>query len=138
MRELVPDDFYKILKDVEARRCNDCHNKPQKREGWFNWANRARKLNNAPQALPLESFLRWEKPELNNFMLAPLAKSAGGTEMNGKFVFADKNDPDYQKLLRAFDKVIELQKTQPRMDWPGAKEVRVDGHSELYENLCTP
>lgn len=138
MRELVPEGFYDILKDVEARRCARCHNKPQKREGWFNWANKTRKLNNAPQALPLEPFLRWEKPELNNFMLAPLAEAAGGTPMGGHGVFADKNDPDYQKMLHAFDDVKALQKTQPRMDWPGAKEVRVEGHSPLYECLDMP
>lgn len=42
-----------------------------------------------------------------SFMLAPLAKSAGGTERCGRAVFKDQTDPDYQKLLRAFDPIHE-------------------------------
>ena len=56
------------------------------------------------------------KPENNSFLLAPLAKSAGGTEACGKAVFATKNDPDYQKILATFRPVEELLKQMPRMD----------------------
>ena len=71
-------------------------------------------------------------------MLAPLPKSEGGTGKCGRAIFADKNDPDYQKLLRAFDAEKELLKLRPRMDMPNAKEIRVEGHSKLYENIDTP
>ena len=127
MRELVPKNFDATLKDVAERRCVSCHTKPIPSTGWFAWCD-----SKKPRTLPLKFYLRWEQPELNNFMLAPLAKSAGGTEQCGKVIFQDKNDPDYQKLLHAFDAIHELVKEIPRMDMPGAKEVRGSHHSLLY------
>lgn len=145
MRELVPEGFESTLADVAKRRCIECHSTPVETiGGWFSW-NRKKKsgelLNNLdPSArnLPLDFYLRWEKPELNNFMLAPLAKSAGGTETCGMAVFEDTSDPDYQLLLRAFDEIHERVAKIPRMDMPGAKEIRSDKHSPLYECLEQP
>ena len=128
MRELVPKDFDATLTDVANRRCISCHTIPLTTPGWFSWIK-----NNNKRTLPLKLYLRWEKPELNNFMLAPLAKSAGGTEQCGSIIFNDKTDPDYQKLLNAFDPIHELVKEVPRNDMPGAKEIRSQGHSKLYQ-----
>jgi hypothetical protein len=141
MRELVPKNFEAVLADVAERRCVSCHSKPVNGlEGWFSWnapRGRRAKQKTAPKRsalnLPLKFYLRWEKPELNNFMLAPLAKSAGGTETCGMAVFKDASDPDYQKLLRAFDSINQRVKKAPRMDMPGAKEIRTRKHSELYQ-----
>jgi hypothetical protein len=58
------------------------------------------------------------KPENNNFMLAPLAKAAGGTELCGRAVFESKEDPDYQKLLETFLPIQELLRKRPRADMP--------------------
>ena len=58
--------------------------------------------------------------ENNAFLLAPLAKSAGGTEQCGKAVFADKNDPDYQKLLGLFEPITRALSENPRQDMPGS------------------
>ena len=60
------------------------------------------------------------KPENNSFLLAPLAKAAGGSEKCGKAIFADKNDPDYKAIIKTFDPVIKLYTDTPRMDMPGA------------------
>ena len=127
MRELVPKDFDATLRDVAERRCVSCHTQPIPTTGWFAWCE-----NKKPRTLPLKFYLRWEQPELNNFMLAPLAKSAGGTEQCGKVIFQDKNDPDYQKLLHAFDAIRKMVKEIPRMDMPGAQEIRGSHHSSLY------
>ena len=55
-------------------------------------------------------------PEKNSFLLAPLAKAAGGTQKCGKPVFASTADPDYQKILRTFDPIHVLLKQRPRAD----------------------
>ena len=56
------------------------------------------------------------KPENNNFLLAPLAKTAGGTQKCGKAVFASKDDPDYRKILKTFEPIHKLLKERPRAD----------------------
>ena len=89
-----------LLADVAARRCAECH---------------------AGGKYPREVWTRITKPELNRFRLAPLAKTAGGTGACGKAIFSDANDPDYQKILRAFDTVIAMLKDRPRDDMPGSK-----------------
>jgi hypothetical protein len=149
MRELVPENFESTLADVVQRRCIECHTKRVKNAGgWFSWNNnhpkqkkknkKQKKHFSAAHNLPLKFYLRWEKPELNNFMLAPLAKSAGGTEKCGKAIFKSTDDPDYQLLLKAFDKIHQMVKKTPRMDMPGAKEVRTSKHSKLYSCQDTP
>ena len=59
------------------------------------------------------------KPENNSFLLAPLARAAGGTETCGKAIFATKNDPDYQEILAVFVPVQDLLNRLPRADMPG-------------------
>jgi len=68
--------------------------------------------------IPRTFYIRVEKPELNNFLLAPLAKSAGGSETCSKPIFASKDDPDYQAILKTFEPIRQTMKDQPRDDMP--------------------
>ncbi len=134
--ELIPVTLDAELKDLAARRCVECHAKPSEKTaigGWFCWNDKNRNKTDL-RPLPLDHYLRWEKPELNNFLMAPLAPSAGGLGMNGKWVFKDKNDPDYQKILKLFEPLHEKVKERPRMDMPGAPEIRQKEHTPLYTN----
>ncbi len=81
-----------------ARRCVTCH------EGG---------------KIPRSEWTRITEPELNQFLLAPLAKSAGGNRRCGSAVFADKSDPDYQALLATFEPTTEMLQRTPRIDMPG-------------------
>ena len=70
--------------------------------------------------------------ELSVQLLAPLAKKAGGygacreisrTARDGETitdkiasVFASKDDPDYQRIIKVFDSVMNEVKEKPRMD----------------------
>ena len=99
-RQMYPQDLDAVLKDVAQRRCAECH-----RDG----------------AVPRREWTRITNPQLNSFLLAPLARDAGGTQRCGKPVFADPNDPDYQTILAAFAPVLELLEKTPRMDMPGGQ-----------------
>jgi hypothetical protein len=59
------------------------------------------------------------QPENNNFLLAPLARQAGGTEKCGRAVFASRDDPDYRKLVDLFRPIQQLLEQRPRADMPG-------------------
>ncbi|KKK66244.1 hypothetical protein LCGC14_2966050, partial [marine sediment metagenome] len=60
-RWMKPDDLDKVLENVRKKRCAECH-----------------------EQVPSKFYTRITKVEDNNFLLAPLAKSAGGTEACGK------------------------------------------------------
>jgi hypothetical protein len=60
--------------------------------------------------------VRVTNPQLNNFLMAPLAKSAGGSGKCGQAVFASKDDPDYQAILKTFEPIHELLRKIPRED----------------------
>ena len=60
---MVPKDLKVRLANVAARRCVECH-----------------KGGNGKANLPLAHFTRITNPELNDFLVAPLAKAAGGRE----------------------------------------------------------
>ena len=64
---------------------------------------------------------RVTEPELNPFLVAPLAKSAGGSGRCGKPVFPDKDDPDYQAILAAFAQAQAMLAATPRIDMPGGQ-----------------
>ncbi|MBI5834441.1 MAG: hypothetical protein HZB16_19255 [Armatimonadetes bacterium] len=93
-RRLFPADLDKVLAEVAQRRCQSCHGK----------------------GIPRTFYIRVEKPELNNFALAPLARAAGGTEACGKPIFATTADPDYQAILGSFAPIRRLMHDQPRDD----------------------
>jgi hypothetical protein len=103
-RRVYPPGLDDRLADVSRRRCASCHQ----------------------NGLPSQGFVCISDPDLNDFLLAPLAKSAGGRESCGRAVFPDRNDPDYQALRQLFEPVRLQLAARPRMDMPGAKAAEVD------------
>jgi hypothetical protein len=99
-RRLYPAQLDAILEEVGKRRCAGCHDEHQLRQ---------------------RTWTRITDPQLNPFLLAPLAQSAGGTQKCGEIVFTDKKDPDYQRLLRVFDPLLLQIERRPRLDMPGGK-----------------
>ncbi len=99
-RRVYPADLDKTLADVAARRCASCH-----KDG----------------KIPRAEWTRVTEPELNQFLLAPLAKSAGGNERCGKAVFADKSDVDYRAILETFEATTRMLERTPRIDMPGGE-----------------
>jgi hypothetical protein len=93
-RRMYPYDLDKVLKEVASRRCNQCHQ----------------------EKIPRKFYTRMLKPENNSFMLAPLAKSAGGTEKCAQVIFKSKDDPDYRKIMEVFDPVRKMLEQLPRAD----------------------
>jgi hypothetical protein len=102
-RRMYPRELDGVLKQVSERRCASCHK----------------------TGAPSRGFVRITNPALNDFLLAPLAKSAGGRESCGKAVFQSQDDPDYQALLKLFDPIRLALQSRPRMDMPGAKAAEV-------------
>ena len=85
-RRMYPLDLDATLSEVAVRRCAACH------QG----------------GVPRKFYTRVLNPEKNSFLLAPLAKEAGGTQRCGQPVFASTADPDYQQVLRTFDPIRAL------------------------------
>jgi hypothetical protein len=99
-RRIYPAELDKVLSEVAGRRCAACH---------------------AEGKIPRREWTRITEPQWNSFLLAPLAKTAGGSEKCGQAVFQATDDPDYQAILATFKPVEEMLRRQPRMDMPGAK-----------------
>jgi len=99
-RRVYPADLDAVLADVAARRCASCHGGGQ---------------------VPRKVWTRIENPHLNDFLIAPLGRAAGGNEACGEAVFAGRDDPDYQAILRTFEPARRLLAERPRMDMPGAR-----------------
>ena len=93
-RRMMPQALEATLKEVASRRCASCHKK----------------------GVPRKFYTRVMKPQNNNFLLAPLAKSAGGTEKCGKAIFKSTGDPDYRKIIKTFEPIHELLRKRPRAD----------------------
>ena len=91
---MYPYELDAVLGDVASRRCASCHEK----------------------GAPRKYYTRMLKPENNSFLLAPLAKSAGGTEKCGQAVFKSKDDADYKKIMEVFEPIQEMLYHRPRMD----------------------
>ena len=106
-RRICPASLDARLGDVARRRCAECH-----------------------QTLPTAGFVRLSDPAMNDFLLAPLAKAAGGRGSCGRAVFADTNDPDYKALLTEFNAVDADLKSRPRIDMPGGKAVAANRSCE--------
>jgi hypothetical protein len=111
-RQMMPRNLRRVMDGVYARRCNSCHSKKRVRIK-MPWHGHSRRTWG-------ELGVRVQNPQLNAFLLAPLAKSAGGTGACGEPVFADGSDPDYQAVLKTFEPVNDLMRRRPRMDMPGA------------------
>ena len=98
-RRMMPLNLDTTLNEVSSRRCASCHEK----------------------GVPRKFYTRALNPEKNNFLLAPLAAAAGGTQRCGKPVFTSTNDLDYQKILRTFDPIKALLERSPRADMANFK-----------------
>ncbi|MDR1960585.1 MAG: hypothetical protein LBQ54_16360 [Planctomycetaceae bacterium] len=122
-RRIYPPTLDTVLNEVAARRCVQCHSKGNVSRR--NWVRRTQNQVQYPEentegTVPRRSWTRITEPELNPFLLAPLAKSAGGTERCG-IIFPDKNDSDYRKILETFEPVLKSITKQPRIDMPDGK-----------------
>jgi hypothetical protein len=95
-RRMMPLDLEATLKEVASRRCATCHK----------------------DGIPRKFYTRVMKPEQNNFLLAPLAQTVGGTQKCSQVVFESKDDPDYQKILQTFAPIHQLLEERPRADMP--------------------
>ncbi len=121
-RRIYPSDLDAVLNEVGSRRCAECHS--QGNVGRRNWIYYTQNQIQFPQEdsdgiVPRRNWIRITRPELNTFLTAPLAKSAGGTQKCGKAVFADRFDPDYLKILQTFQPIEIMLTRQPRIDMPG-------------------
>ncbi len=110
-RMMRPPNLDKVLEDVRKRRCGECH-----------------------KTVPRKFYTRITNIEQNNFLAAPLAKSAGGWGRCAKPVFASKDDPDYQAILKTFEPITKLMAERPRIDFPGAEYVP---HSQVCPKKLT-
>ncbi|MBR03195.1 MAG: hypothetical protein CL394_07715 [Acidiferrobacteraceae bacterium] len=93
-RRMYPYKLDATLKEVASRRCVECHK----------------------DRIPRKFYTRMLKPENNSFMLAPLAKSAGGTAKCGLAIFQSKDDPDYRRLMALFQPLQKILNQTPRAD----------------------
>ncbi|MHC4496077.1 MAG: HzsA-related protein, partial [Planctomycetota bacterium] len=99
-RRIYPENLDKVLADVAKRRCGQCHRNGE---------------------IPRRVWTRVTEPQLNDFLLAPLARAAGGNEKCKTVVFADTSDRDYQAILATFRPTTEMLKQIPRMDMPAGR-----------------
>jgi len=104
-RQMIPADFENVLRDVARKRCISCHKAD----------------NKGVVRIPRKQWLRITNPGLNDFLLAPLARSAGGTQRCGTAVFESTQDPDYLAILKTFEPLHKMLEKQPRMDMAGAR-----------------
>ena len=99
-RRMMPLDLDEILAEVANRRCAGCHTNAQQ----------------TAADIPREFYVRVTNPRLNNFLTAPLAKSAGGTQACSRPVFQSTTDPDYQAIMNTFKPIHKTLTETPRMD----------------------
>ena len=80
------------MAEAIARRCDGCHTE-ENRTLAHSATQRGRRYSG-------NNVFNVAYPERSLMLCAPLAKGAGGLQRcGGEVVFADKNDPDYQKIL---------------------------------------
>jgi len=123
-RRIYPPTLDAVLNEVASRRCAECHAKGNVERK--NWTRRTQNQfqylqEDSDGTVPRRPWVRITEPELNPFLLAPLAKSAGGTERCGHAIFADKNDPDYRKIVETFTPILNALQQTPRIDMPGGR-----------------
>ncbi len=102
-RRQMPENFTGMIKEVASRRCMSCHENSDKDDNWV-------------FKLKDNFYVRIDNPKWNNFLMAPLAKKAGGTEKCSQVVFHDTNDADYRKIINAFEELQRKLQQRPRCD----------------------
>ena len=112
--------------DVISRRCDGCHKGDMRlphtlsdENGisfwWPDWTeNRMRKYHR-------HLLFNLSRPEKSLYLMAPLAKSAGGLGMgkDGKSVFDSKEDPDYKAILAMIQDGHDVLEKVKRFDMKG-------------------
>lgn len=102
-RQQLPNGFAGMMKDIASRRCVSCHENADTDGNWvFNLRD--------------NFYIRIDNPHRNNFLMAPLSKSAGGTGKCGQAVFQDTSDADYRKIMAAFEELHQKLQQRPRFD----------------------
>jgi mono/diheme cytochrome c family protein len=81
--------------DVHARRCASCHKPEEVSRTWW---------------------IDLRKPERSLFLVAPLAKEAGGTAKCKEPVYKDDKDPDYLAVRQAVEAAVRQAWANPRRD----------------------
>jgi hypothetical protein len=99
-RQILPPDLEPVLNRVAEKRCVSCHGH----------------RDDGTPGLPRKEYVRITNPANNSFLMAPLAREAGGNEACGEAVFASVDDPDYRAILDTFAHVGQLLSENPRMD----------------------
>lgn len=127
------------LQEMFDRRCADCHERDALNMSWLIparmkvysdiWGDKALtshgmgKKWKLVQKLGPEFRINLSNPSHSLLLQAPLAKDAGGAGMckneDGSPVFADKDDPDYQKSLKAIEVGQDRLEEYPRIDMMG-------------------
>ena len=118
-RRQLPENFAGMIKEIASRRCVSCHEDSDKDDKWV-------------FKLKDNFYIRIDNPQWNNFLMAPLAKNAGGTEKCGAVVFEDTNDADYRKIITAFDELHQKLEQRPRFDMMKLE----DQKPRSQEDLC--
>ncbi len=98
-RQVKPAKLDAVLAEVAQRRCAGCHHDDK-----------------GAAAIPRDFYVRITNPQLNSFLLAPLAAEAGGTQRCSEAVFKSTDDADYRAILATFDQTRQLLKDKPRED----------------------
>lgn len=108
-RHIFSEQTIQVMSAVHQRRCAGCHEvDDRKQHAWWTSLNR----HDAAKSRSLR---------------APLAKTAGGWQRCKGIIFADTNDPDYQRLLKALTDLQTTMRAQPRADLRSL-------HTALIEN----
>ena len=125
-RRIYPPNLDAVLAEVGQRRCVKCHQNGSGEK--FRWTQKTQNQllpgEGVPGAAPRRSWVRITQPQRNDFLMAPLAVQSGGWGKcveNGRSVFEDASDPDYQKILAAFEPIQKQIEQNPRIDMPGGK-----------------
>lgn len=117
------------------RRCMSCHRRRAYNQSWRGgpmtvssklWANQALSTNafqfTSPKAALYGPHFRVNltRPAHSLLLVAPLSESAGGLglcrQSDGRAVFKDSKDPDYQFMLRQIETARRNLSNHPRMD----------------------
>ena len=83
------------IQGVHANRCATCHQ---------------------PETVSRLSLIDLRQPERSAFLAAPLAKAAGGTGKCGQAVYKDRDDADFQAVLKLVRQAVEKAWQFPRRD----------------------
>jgi len=71
------------------------------------------------EAPPHQALCNLTRPEMSLLLRAPLAREAGGLQLCGRAVLADRSDSDYCTMLAAVEEAAERLKRHKRFDMPG-------------------